>query len=106
LTVAFSETEDILSNNKFTCFKAQQRLLTMIKTKELQYEDNKYSDIPDYESCNCMNNFIYDMEINSKKFITSGERSNPCYCPNFAINLLRISKKFSLWTMVMASNER
>jgi len=35
---------------KFTCFKAQQRLLTMIKTEELQYEDNidEYSgDIPE-----------------------------------------------------------
>jgi len=55
----------------------------MIKTEELKYEDNvdEYSDdIPDYESSSCMNNFIYDMEINSKKFITSGERQNPYYC--------------------------
>jgi len=64
----------------------------MIKTEGLHYEDNKYSgDILDYESSNCMNNFIYDdMTINSKKFITSGDRPNPYFCPNFAINLLRI----------------
>jgi len=41
LTVACSVTEDLFNNNdKFACFNAQQRLLTIIKTEELQYEDN------------------------------------------------------------------
>lgn len=108
MTVAFSETEDLSNNNdKFTCFNAQQRLLTMIKTEELQYKDDidEYlDDASDHESGSCVNNFIHDIEINSKRFLISGDRSNPYYCPNFAINLLRISREFPLWTMVMACN--
>lgn len=76
MTVAFSETEELSNNNdKFTCFNAQQRLLTIIKTEELQYEDNidEYlDDAPNHESSSCVNDFIHDMVINSKRFITSG----------------------------------
>lgn len=107
MTVACSETEDFSNNDKFACFNAQQRLLTIIKTEALQYEDNMdeyLDDAPDYESVSCINDFIHDMEINSKRFITSGDKPNPYYCSNFAINLLRISKEFPLWTMVMVSN--
>jgi len=56
--------------------------------------------LPDYEYGSCVNDFIHNMEINSKRFITSGGRPNPYYCPN----LLRISKEFPLWTTVMTSN--
>lgn len=73
----------------------------------MKYDDNvdEYIDnASDYDSGNCVNNLIKDMELSTKKFITSGDRPNPYYCSNFANNLLRISKEFPLWTMLMASN--
>jgi len=110
LTVAFSETEDICMNNDiFTCFNAQQRLLHMIKTQDIQYcEDitNECQDeVPDNESCNRMKNFLDNIERNSKRVINTGDRPNPYYCHAFGINLLRICKEFPLWTAVMDSNK-
>lgn len=105
LTVAFSETEDIsVNDNKLTCFNAQQRLLNMIKTHNFEYYEGDIDDyldeIPNNESPKCINNFLRDIEKNSKQ-INSGDRPNPYYCYDFGINLLRISKEFPLWTSTM-----
>lgn len=111
LTVAFSETEDIsetedMNNITITCFKAQQRLLQIIKSNDFQYyneniRDEHFDETLDYDSGNRINNLLRDFETNSKKVIHSGDRPNPYYCPSFGTNLLRILKEFPLWTTIM-----
>lgn len=111
LIVAFSEMEDINNpdDNILTCFNAQQRLLSMIKTQEMQYEDIRgecEDDVLDdeYEN-NRINTLLHTIEAESKKLINTGNRPNPYYCYNFGTNLLRICKQFPLWTAVMKPNE-
>lgn len=104
LTVAFSETEDICTNNNtFTTFNAQQRLLHMIKTQNIQYcediTDECQDEISNNDSCNRVNNFLHDIEKNSKTLTNAGDRPNPYNCHAFGTNLLRICKEFPLQNM-------
>lgn len=114
LTVAFSETEELGNDTLGGSFHAQQRLVNLIRTYDLQNYENSTAeeylteDI-DNESFECrkssrINDFLTNIERNSKKFVNSGDRPNPYYCPNFGISLLRLCKQFPLWTAVMAFN--
>ncbi|KAK0166634.1 hypothetical protein PV327_004126 [Microctonus hyperodae] len=95
LTVIFSETEDIeIKNYSFSCFGAQQRLITRIKTQDLKYNedflddddddgnDNNSSNF-DSECSSCMKYFLVNLETKSKTFINSENSPNPQYCHNY-----------------------
>jgi len=81
-----------VNDDMLTCFKAQQRLLQIIKTHDIpSYEESInecLEEIPDYEPSNRINNLICDLKINSTRVINSGDRLNPYYCSNFSTNLL------------------
>lgn len=81
----------------------------MIKTQDIQYcediTDENQDEAPDNESCTRINNFLHEIERNSKRLINIGDRPNPYYCYAFGTNLLRICKEFPLWTAVMDPNK-
>lgn len=57
LTVAFSETEDIETNNNlFSCFDAQQWLIIRIKMQDLKYDED-FSDNDDDDNGNNSEDF-------------------------------------------------
>lgn len=119
LIVTFSETENVNLND--SCFNAQKRLIENIKSlderefiekidtieKEINEiygnsEDEPVMDL-DFEATEFnvtgkLSTFLQKLEENCKTVAQTGERPNPYWCPNFANNLLRICKHFTLWT--------
>lgn len=127
LTVAFSETEDVNSND--SCFSAQKRLIQNIKSvnerefikeidalieKEMNPEDNDNSgddsavaldfEASEFDVTRKLSTFLQELENDCKWSAQTGDRPNPYWCPNFANSLLRIRKHFTLWTCIFAPN--
>lgn len=126
LKVTFSETEDINVNEG--CFGAQKRLIQNIKSmnenefreeinaiiekemnpKVYNSEGNSIIDLDleasEFDVTKKLSTFLQELENDCKSSAQTGDRPNPHWCPNFANNLLRISKHFTLWTCILAPN--
>jgi len=108
--VANSESEEISTDEIDNCFRAQQKLIQLIKSDETLYNNDCETNSLDKNLLNSLDNecgkkitvFLQHIQSESKPN-HNGESPNPYWCPQFSSNLLKIAKHFPLWTGVKSA---